>query len=291
MKYYALNINISSSDEAARTIVSELLADSLGAVGFEAFEDTPSGLKAYVQQKLYDEGKVKEALKNSMCPTMDVKMNYSVEEVPDENWNQTWEEEGFAPILIGAQCLVYDVKRPPATALGDFEYRIAIDPRQAFGSGTHQTTQMMLETLLDMNLEGKAVLDCGCGSGILGILAAQKGAAYVLGYDIDSWSVDNTLHNSKLNGVAIDVKEGDVTVLEGEKKLFDVVLANINLNIIIHDIPHIYEKMAPCSTLLLSGFYVEDANTLVEETGKLDLVKVGQKEKDNWCCLIFKKKG
>ena len=159
---------------------------------------------------------------------------YQVADAEDKNWNEEWERNGFEPILIAGDIFVHSTRHAP---LPTAEYDITINPRQAFGTGTHQTTGMILEILLGMNLEGRTVADAGCGTGILGIFCALKGAEHVFGYDVDSWSVENTKENMRLNGVSqMEVVEGNSAVLQG-KGTFDIVLANINRNILLADLP------------------------------------------------------
>ena len=165
---------------------------------------------------------------------------------------------------------------------------VRIDPKQAFGSGTHETTQMIVSQLLEMNLNGTKVLDCGCGTGILSIIAAKCGAETVCGYDIDEWSVRNTIENAEANNVSLEVKEGDKQVIEkfSEKK-FDVVIANINRNILLADMPSFVEAMKPQGYLILSGFYEEDVALLEEKAISLGLRKSQQRSNHRWVCLTF----
>lgn len=166
--------------------------------------------------------------------------------------------------------------------------RIAIDARLAFGTGTHETTQMMVSTLLGMNLRGKRVLDCGCGTGILGIVASKLGAAGVVAYDIDEWSVSNTRHNAQLNGVGnIEVRLGDSGVLASYPPTFDVAMANINRNILLQDMDRIASRLAQGGRLVLSGFYEEDVPLLTQKADTLGLKLVGKRSYDGWQCIVL----
>ena len=166
--------------------------------------------------------------------------------------------------------------------------RIAIDAKMAFGTGTHETTRMIVSSLLDTDLSGKRVIDCGCGTGILGIVAAKLGASEVVSYDIDNWSVENTQHNAKLNGVDIEVLEGDRNVLSHVSGLFDIVMANINRNILLDDM-HAYEDvMQHNGILILSGFYQSDIQMLKEKAAELGLIEVKRLTDGDWCCLILR---
>ena len=196
-------------------------------------------------------------------------------------------------IIINNNCLICSVKEKDPYALvadteGSEPLIIRIDPKQAFGSGTHETTQMIVSQLLDMDLKGKNVLDCGCGTGILSIVVAKCGAKKVCGYDIDEWSVRNSTENAITNDVVIEVKEGDKQVIEelSETK-FDIVIANINRNILLADMPSFVEAMKPQGYLILSGFYEEDVALLEEKAISLGLRKSQQRSNHRWVCLTF----
>ena len=159
----------------------------------------------------------------------------------------------------------------------------------AFGTGNHETTRMIVATLLSMNLSLKRVLDCGCGTGILGIVAAKLGAKEVVGYDIDEWSVENTKHNALLNGVSpIEVYHGNASVINHISGLFDIVLANINRNILLDDMKSFRSVMADGSYLILSGFYEEDIPVLLEKAEQLGLKESARRTDNNWACLVLK---
>lgn len=283
MRYFEATFNITPDSAEARDIVSALA----GEAGFESFDDTGDKLKGYVQVENFDKDRLNTVLKD--FPISGVNVDYAISEVNDEDWNAAWEDNGFAPILIDDKCVIYDAKDADKIANDKTmpAFRIAIDAHQAFGTGTHETTQMMVDTLLGMDLKGKHVLDCGCGTGILGIVAKKLGAAEVVGYDIDDWSVRNARHNAQLNGVSIDVLEGDKRVLSHVSGLFDVVLANINRNILLADMPAFHEVMASDSKFVISGFYEDDIPVLVEKAKELGLEKLSSKSKDNWACLEF----
>ena len=172
-------------------------------------------------------------------------------------------------------------------AEGNSPLIIRIDPKQAFGSGTHETTQMIVAQLLGMDLKGKNVLDCGCGTGILSIVAGKCGARKVCGYDIDEWSVRNTIENAATNNVVLEVKEGNRQVISDFNEKFDVVIANINRNILLADMPTFVEAMKPQATLILSGFYEEDVALLEEKAVSLGLKKNQCQANRSWTCLTF----
>ncbi len=286
MNYKIANCTISGQPALVQT-AKDLLADALGEVGFESFEETQQGLKAYIPAENFDEQHLKEVLKN--IPIQGIDLTYHLEDMEDKNWNETWENAGFPPIDIDEQLIIYDAKSAfvPAT---DHKIYIGIEARQAFGTGNHQTTRMMISMLLQLRLSEKRVLDCGCGTGILSIAASKLGASKVIGYDIDEWSVNNTLHNATMNNVTnLEVFHGNAQVLSHVSGLFDVVLANINRNILLQDMTSFVELMSPGAILLLSGFYESDANLLIEKATQLGLVERNRKTEDDWCCLMFTK--
>lgn len=286
MNYKIANCTISGQPALVQT-AKDLLADALGEVGFESFEETQQGLKAYIPAENFDEQCLKEVLKN--IPIQEIDLTYHLEDMEDKNWNEVWENAGFAPIDIDEQLIIFDAKSAfvPAT---DHKIYIVIEARQAFGTGNHQTTRMMISMLLQLRLSEKRVLDCGCGTGILSIAASKLGASKVIGYDIDEWSVNNTLHNATMNNVTnLEVFHGNAQVLSHVSGLFDVVLANINRNILLQDMTSFVELMTPGAILLLSGFYEADANLLIEKATQLGLVERNRKTEDDWCCLMFTK--
>lgn len=210
--------------------------------------------------------------------------------MPDQDWNQGWEDEGFEPIGVGDHLIIYDAKHTDMSmfAGNDGVMRIFIEARNAFGTGTHQTTRMILRRLLAMNMKGKTVLDCGCGTGILGIVASKLGADRVLGYDIDEWSSENAKHNASINGVGnLDVMLGDASVLDGVDEEFDVVIANINRNILINDMSAFKRHMKDDGCLILSGFYESDVPILQETAAANGLQLKDVVEDEEWACALF----
>lgn len=284
MKYKIADFKIACTPELTQ-IAKDLLPDLMGEIGFESFEDTPDGLKGYIPADLLDTNSLKQVLET--FPVEGVNITYTLSDSEDKNWNEAWENTGFAPINIDNQVMVYDARtgRKPA---GDSLINIGIEAKQAFGTGTHETTRMMIGAMLQLSLRGKRVLDCGCGTGILGIVALKLGAEAVVGFDIDEWSVENTQHNAAINEVDnIEVFHGDAHVLSHVSGVFDVVLANINRNILLNDMPTYLEIMNAGSVLIISGFYEEDVKLLDEKANSLGLVKTSQKTDNHWCCLTF----
>ena len=276
MKYYEVDFNLSPTSSDA----CDLLAAIAGEAGFETFEETDNGLKGYVQQQLFDREQLDLMLQSFPFP--DVNVSYTVTEAEDRDWNEQWEQEGFEPIVVNNRLIIHDGRHLPEQT---YPLSIEIDAHLAFGTGTHETTRMVCATLL--GLSPHRVLDCGCGTGILGIAAMKLGANECVAYDIDEWSVDNTLHNAVINQVELTPLLGDATILNKVEGTFDLVMANINRNILLQDMPRFREKMAPGAFLILSGFYTDDVPLLTEKAASLGLKPVSQKEENGWACILL----
>lgn len=277
MKYFELDFKITPFS----TDAADLLMTLVGEAGLESFVETEDGFKGYAQERLFHQEALDEMVE--AFPFIDHQVSYTIVEAEDKNWNEQWEKEGFKPVVIADRVLVTNQQ----DAACSYDYKIIIDPHQAFGTGGHQTTGMIIERLLHMDMDGLDVLDAGCGTGILSIFALMRGAKHVFAYDIDNWSVRNTLENVALNSVApIDVVEGDASVLT-EGLSYDVVLANINRNILLADMPAFRSVMHKGSRLVLSGFYVEDIESLKAKATELGLTFVNQTERENWASLMF----
>lgn len=286
MKYLVAEFKIECQDGMIQ-IARDLLTDALGEAGFETFEDTEDGIKGYVQESLFDENAMNDVISNFMLP--DVSINANIQEAEYKNWNEEWEEAGFERININDSITIYDARHDDGAGIAS-GISIGIETKQAFGTGTHETTRMIVSTLLNIDLKGKRVLDCGCGTGILGIAASKLGASEVVGYDIDEWSSENAIHNAELNGVGnMQVMLGDASVLKSVEGKFDVVLANINRNILLADMPAFVSVMADDSLLILSGFYASDVDLLIEKAASLGLSKIDSKSDSEWTCLVLKK--
>lgn len=287
MKYYVANFDIECAEELLQP-ARELLSAAACEAGFEAFEDTDNGIAGYVQRPLYDKEALDAAIADYMPEGTQVK--YNIEEVPDQDWNQGWEDQGFEPIGVSDHLVIYDAKHTDMSMFAgdDGVMRIFIEARNAFGTGTHQTTRMILRRLLGMDLTGKSVLDCGCGTGILGIVALRLGANRVLGYDIDEWSSENAKHNAALNGVDnLDVLLGDASVLDGVKEEFDVVIANINRNILLNDMTAFRSHLKTGGRLILSGFYETDVPMLEQAAQSNGLTIIDVVTDGEWACAMF----
>ena len=286
MKYLVAEFKIECQDGMIQ-IARDLLTDALGEAGFETFEDTEDGIKGYVQESLFDENAMNDVISNFMLS--DVTINANIQEAEYKNWNEEWEEAGFERININDSITIYDARHDDGNGIAS-GISIGIETKQAFGTGTHETTRMIVSTLLNIDIKGKRVLDCGCGTGILGIAASKLGASEVVGYDIDEWSSENAIHNAELNGVGnMKVMLGDASVLKSVEGKFDVVLANINRNILLADMPAFVSVMADDSLLILSGFYASDVDLLIEKASSLGLSKIDSKSDSEWTCLVLKK--
>lgn len=275
---------IDDSTDIELNTAYELVAAMAGEAGFESFETEGDTLVGYVQEALFDKEALDEAL--SQFPIEGVSVSYTLHDVEDKDWNADWENNGFEPIDIDGRCVIHDTLHPTPALAGAMD--VVIDAKMAFGTGCHATTRMMVRALLDLDLGGKRVLDCGCGTGILGIVAAKAGAAEVVGYDIDEWSVENTRHNARLNNVDnLEALTGDIKVLSHVDGLFDVVVANINRNILLNDMSELREVMASDGMLIISGFYETDAGQLIACAQGLGLSVITTSSVGDWASLVF----
>ena len=280
MKYFEVTFTAQPCNE----IVTDVLSALAGEIGFESFVECEGGVQAYVQQSLFDENALKETLENFPIP--DTKITYTITEPEDKDWNEEWEKNFFQPIVIDNRCVIH------STFHHDYpraEYDIVINPQMAFGTGHHETTSLIIGELLDSDLQGKALLDMGCGTSILAILARMRGASPCTAIDIDEWCVRNSLENIELNGVDnIAVSQGDASSLES-KGPFDMVIANINRNILLADMKHYIARMNPGAELLMSGFYIDDIPVIREEAERNGLHFVHHREKNRWAAVKFQK--
>lgn len=257
----------------------EILVAQLSEIGFESFVDTEKGLKAYIQVGDFNKDLLEDLwiLKND-----EFEISYLTKNIEDQNWNKTW-EENFEPIDVEGTCYI---RAPFHEKKEKFEYDIVIDPKMSFGTGHHATTYLMTKQILSIDMKGKKVLDMGCGTAVLAILAKLKGATYVEGIDIDEWAYNNSLENIRNNNCEdIIVKLGGAELLGNEK--FDIVFANINRNILLADM-HLYaNNIVANGSLLLSGFFKSDLDIIVEEATKNSLSLTFSESKNDWTVLQF----
>ncbi|KAB7531399.1 50S ribosomal protein L11 methyltransferase [Flagellimonas olearia] len=252
---------------------TDILIAELGEVGFESFVENETGLLAYILKSDWRED-ILDGLYILQQPGF--KISWTQKEIQQQNWNAEW-ERNFHPITVGDRCMV----RAPFHPVAEVEYDIVIEPKMSFGTGHHETTHMMLQHILDMDVQGKSVLDMGCGTGVLAILAKKKGAGPVDAIDIDEWCYLNTQENIERNDCeSIKAFQGDSGLLKGKK--YNVILANINRNILMEDIPVYVECLTSGGTLLLSGFYLEDLDAISSKCAAYGLQFEKNLEKNNW---------
>nr|WP_294077138.1 50S ribosomal protein L11 methyltransferase [Prevotella sp. UBA5379] len=288
MEYLVTHFRIQSPEALFQT-VRDLLADAVTPAGFESFVNTPAGIDGYVQEQRFDETELIRDLQT--LPVKGVNISYQTRRIEDKDWNKDWEDSGFEPITVDDTILIYDARhhRDPHPGISSDHIEIGIDAIQAFGTGTHTTTRMMLSTLLQMDLNGKRVLDCGCGTGILGIAALKMGAEEAVGYDIDDWSVRNARHNAEINGIRnLKVLQGDSGILRKINEKFDCVLANIHRNILLQDMPVFKSVMKAGGVLAISGFYLSDIPVLLRKASQSGLERERQRNDGEWACLSFR---
>ena len=283
MKYFEVDFQLSPLSQDACDILAALTADA----GFESFEETQHGIRGYVQQPLLDRQALEDIVNN--FPIMETNIIYTINKAEDKDWNEQWEQEGFEPIIVGNNTLaIHDGRHLPSHPA---DTSVEIAALLAFGTGTHETTQMICEWMLDMPMKDLRVMDAGCGTGILGIVALKLKANPVTAYDIDEWSSDNTRHNAVINRVdsQLSVYCGDASLLDSKTADYDLVLANINRNILLNDMPRFCQIMKQDAKLILSGFYTEDIPLLEARGKELGLTLTGAKNRDKWASIIMQR--
>ena len=265
-------------DISPREPGTEILIAELGYAGFESFVENEAGVIAYIQKPEWNA----DILNDIYILTNDeFTISYTSEEIEQVNWNKEW-EKNFQAIEVDGICAV----RAPFHEKTDVAYDIIIEPKMSFGTGHHETTHMMIQHILKLDFNGKSVLDMGCGTGILAILAEMKGATTLDAIDIDNWCYLNTVENIERNNChKIKAYEGEASLLAGKK--YDVIIANINRNILLKDIATYASCLNENGTLLLSGFYVEDIPLISEECGKQQLRFVENLERNNWVAVKY----
>jgi ribosomal protein L11 methyltransferase len=266
------------SAEINAEMAREILVAELGVLNFESFVNTKDGLQAYVQEEVFDEEVVKDLY---ILQNPDFAIEMEVKTIEQQNWNAEW-EKNFDPIEVDGRCVV----RAPFHEKKEVDFDIVIEPKMSFGTGHHETTHQMIAHLLDMDVSGKRVLDMGCGTGILAILACMNGAASITGVDIDEWAYRNTLENVRNNKCSqIIVKQGGAELLENHA--YDVILANINRNILLNDMEAYVKTMSSGSKIVFSGFYTSDINHIDQKARSLGMRLLRQSEKNNWVALVY----
>ncbi|WP_347157838.1 50S ribosomal protein L11 methyltransferase [Pontibacter chitinilyticus] len=260
---------------------ADILTAELGELGFDAFVEAEDGLSAYIEEDKYSQ----QALDDTLARYAHlVEATYTVQTIARQNWNEEW-ERNFEPLYIGDQVSVRASFHAKPTQA---KYDIVINPKMSFGTGHHETTTLMIENQLTLDHQGKRVLDMGCGTGILAIMAGELGAAEIVAVEIEDWTVENARENAALNHYgSIDVRLGGAETIHGEKP-FDIILANINRNVLLEDMPAYKAVLHPQGWLLLSGFYTEDLPVIRERAEALGLHFVSHRVKNNWVSAVFR---
>lgn len=272
--YCELRLDFTPCSADITDVMAALLADA----GYESFVPDEAGLTAYIRAEQYSEDAVDRAVADLPFAT---ECRRSVATVEGQDWNSEWEKHYFRPIVVGERCVIHSSFHKDVPSA---EYDIVIDPKMAFGTGHHATTSQVIAALLGLDLEGQTVIDMGTGTGILAILCAMRGAAEVCGVEIDTPAWENAVENARLNGVTLDLRNGDASVLPLLPKA-DVFVANINRNIITADLAAYVAAMKPGATMLLSGFYESDIPVIMQTAAPLGLEETGHTVQNDWTCL------
>ena len=258
---------------------SEILMAELIEIGFDSFTEEYDGILGYIPEELFSE----DALKSiPLMNNPDVEISYSFALMPNINWNEEW-EKNFTPINVENKVLIRAEFHQENPNL----HEIIIQPKMSFGTGHHPTTHLMIQQMLDMDFMDKKVLDMGCGTSVLGIFAKQKDASEVVAIDIDEWSVGNSIENAERNNVKLRISQGTADNLGGED--FDIILANINRNILISDIPTYVSVLRDKGKLLLSGLCFFDVEDILEVCDKQGLRLINKQQREEWCSLLLEK--
>ncbi len=260
---------------------TEILIAELGYAGFESFVETEDGVNAFIQKEDWRDEILDDI---HVLHSKEFEIQYESEEIEQVNWNIEW-EKNFTPITVDDVCSI----RAPFHDKPNTKYDIIIEPKMSFGTGHHETTHMMIQHLLKTDLKGKKVLDMGCGTGVLAILAEMKGASAIDAIDIDNWCYLNTVENVERNNCNnIKAYEGDVSLLSGKK--YDVIIANINRNILLSDIRSYAKSLHSQGMLFLSGFYEEDLDIITTECHKNNLNFMSNIDRNNWIAASYELK-
>ena len=257
---------------------SDLLIAELGDVGFESFVEEEDDVLAYIQKTDWSENILENV---QILDNPRYSFTHDYKEIEQENWNATW-EQNFQPIMVDDICMI----RAPFHEAINVDYDIVIEPKMSFGTGHHETTHMMLQHILQLDVKGKIVLDMGSGTGVLAILAGMRGATTIDAIDIDNWCYLNAKENVERNNMDfISVYEGDAALLKGKK--YDLIIANINRNILLADMPKYVQSLNSGGVLLLSGFYTEDLDMITQKCVDLELKFEKNLERNNWVAAKY----
>jgi ribosomal protein L11 methyltransferase len=262
---------------------TELLMAEIAEAGFDTFMETEDGFEGYVEMENFDKDEVTRVIQKYAAQGQ---VTFAYDRIEKQNWNEQW-EKGYDPINVEDQCLIRASFHAPDKK---FPYEIVITPKMSFGTGHHQTTYLMVKNQLQMDHVGKRILDAGCGTAILSIMACKRGATEVQAFDIDEWSIINGNENVEVNGCAssINLQQGKITevTLSG---MFDIVLANINKNVLLDEIKLYQKFLTTGGLLLLSGFFTQDIDDLKAESSRYGFSEVRRDEKENWASLLLVK--
>ena len=272
--YLEFNFNISPLQPWNEILMAELIE-----IGFDSFTEEHEGILAYIQKDLFDDKQLQEI---NMFSNEAVEISYTYQEMPNINWNEEW-EKNFEPINVEDQVSI----RAEFHSNQNLPHEIIIQPKMSFGTGHHATTYLMIQQMLDMDFENKTVLDMGCGTSVLAIFAKQKGAGKTVAIDIDEWSVENSKENAERNNVDIDISQGTADNLGAEN--FDIILANINRNILISDIPTYVSVLNDGGQLLLSGLCFFDVEDVLEVCNEQKLTLKRKLQREEWVSLLLEK--
>lgn len=278
MDYNKITIRINPFEDWLR----DVLTAQLGEIGYDSFLETETGVEAYIPAVHFHEDNLFEVIR-----TFEEDFTFEIgnEIIKSQNWNEVWEKNYFKPLVINNECVI---RAPFHTDFPKAKYEIIIEPNMAFGTGNHETTTMMVETILENDMTGKNILDMGCGTGILGILASMKGANKVTAIDIDEWSFTGANENAVLNNIKnMEVKQGDASLLGNEK--FDIIFANIHKNVLLNDMQAYSDGLQSEGLLIMSGFYTEDIHDIKTKAKNMGLKDSGFKSENNWVAYAFKK--
>ena len=276
MEYTKTSWKIDPDSEINR----EILVANLGNIGYESFTETIEYIEAYIVSRDFSQ----EALSDLFPEDFTLfKSSYTYEIIPDQNWNEVWEKNYFQPLMIADRCLI---RAPFHTDYPKAEYELIIEPAMAFGTGNHETTSLMISAILNQDLIGKSVLYMGCGTGILSILASQRGAESITGIDIDRWAINSTIENAAKNGIKnLQIIEGGVEAIP--EKAFDIIYANIQRNILLKDMPGYINALKTGGELIMSGFYISDLESIKSRAEELGMQFLRSDQNNTWVAAQF----
>ena len=260
----------------------DVLIAELSGHNYDGFLETEQGFETYREAEAFDETVLRQVIDKYRPQVI---ISYTLQTIEEQNWNEAW-EKNFEPIIVEDQCLVRANFHAVARS---YPYEIIVNPKMSFGTGHHATTYLMLRQQLEIDHQGKRVMDAGCGTGILSIMATKRGAAHIVAFDIDEWAVNNSQENFEINDCqAIDLFQGTVASIV-DTKPFDLILANINRNVLLEELSRYAQHLSANGLLLLSGFYEEDVPSITQAATVQGLMLADQQVRDAWACLLFER--